>query len=245
MKVAILSDVHANSEALSAVLRDIDNQGITKILIAGDLIGYYYQPKNVLEILKDRDVIVCKGNHENLFEKWCSVSEAEQQQLKKKYGSGFKIAQYELTIDQKEWLFSLRHPVFEVIDGKHFCMAHGSPWNIDQYIYFDQIAQAEDKFGQLSEALDVVILGHTHYPGIKKIGQLMVINPGSVGQPRSGHLDDRQIGATVRAHWAIIETRDLTVSFKTTLYDASLLFQEIDAHDADNPYLKNVLCRTE
>lgn len=245
MKVAILSDIHGNLAAFKAVLHDIDSLNINKFLIAGDFVGYYYRVKGVLEALRSRDIIACRGNHEDIFQKWCTASVVEQKKLKDKYGSGLEVAHDELTVDQKEWLFSLKHPVFEIIDQKRFCVAHGAPWDIDEYVYFDRLEQLEDEFSQISEHADVIVLGHTHYPYVKKINNLTVINPGSVGQPRSGRLVNEKVDQIVRAHWAIIETTDLTVSLKTTFYDASLLFQEIDTYDFAHPYLKNVFYRTE
>ena len=68
MRIAFLSDVHANIDAFEAVLEVIDRESIDKIYIAGDLIGYYYHPDKVIDICMSRDDIYCiRGNHDLNF----------------------------------------------------------------------------------------------------------------------------------------------------------------------------------
>ena len=65
MKLAILSDIHANKFALDAVLQDIKEEAVQKIIIAGDLIGYYYWPCEVVSTcMNDKRILCIKGNHE-------------------------------------------------------------------------------------------------------------------------------------------------------------------------------------
>lgn len=245
MKIAVFSDIHANSIALTAVLNEVDRLGIVKIIVCGDLVGYYYRAKEVLNLLKDRDFVACRGNHEDLFYTWCTGSNQEKEVLKKKYGSCFQVAENELSCDQKSMLFSLKHPIFLEFDNRRFCVSHGTPWNINQYAYFDQIEKIEDDFLKHVPDVEMIFLGHTHYQGIKKIKNIVVVNPGSVGQPRSGTRYNNEGSKTARAQWAIVDTSDLNVSFITTLYNTDGLFEEIDRYEQDPLYLRKVLYRTD
>ena len=76
MKVAVISDVHANIYALRSVLHDLDKEGVENILVAGDLIGYYYWPSEVVKILMEDSRVHCiRGNHENILEETLNNNE--------------------------------------------------------------------------------------------------------------------------------------------------------------------------
>ena len=65
MQVALLADIHGNMDALEAVLNDADSKGIRTLAVCGDLVGYYYRIGDVLSALKERDAVMCRGNHED------------------------------------------------------------------------------------------------------------------------------------------------------------------------------------
>ena len=65
MKVAILADIHANIHALDAVLADCEKEAVSHFIVAGDLVGYYYWPQQVIQRLMHKTHITCiRGNHE-------------------------------------------------------------------------------------------------------------------------------------------------------------------------------------
>jgi len=78
------------------------------------------------------------------------------------------------------------------------------------------------------------VMGHTHYPMLKRIGSTAVINPGSVGQPR-----DRKPGAC----WALFDTKDHTIELRRENYDSSSLVRECQLRHPELPYLSEVLQR--
>ena len=68
MKIGVISDIHANIFALDNVLKEMSKYDVSKILVAGDLIGYYYWPKEVVSrLMTDEDVFCIAGNHEKLL----------------------------------------------------------------------------------------------------------------------------------------------------------------------------------
>lgn len=244
MQVAILSDIHGNAFALGAVLSEVKSLGINTLVIAGDFVGYYYNPQTVLEMLKPFNVYACRGNHEDLLQNWCSGTYETRQLLKNKYGSGYKIADETLNIEQTNWLYSLPHPMNCAINAVNFCIAHGSPWDINVYIYENNIAKYIDDFKKVTNNCDVIILGHSHYQLVQKIDNTLIINPGSVGQPRSGKVKEIVAPITTsRAQWAILDTENLEVKFETTRYECLDLLQQIEQYDPANEYLKTILTR--
>ena len=244
MKIALLSDIHGNALALEAVLNEVRCEQISTLLICGDFVGYYYNPDRVLNLIMPFNVVACRGNHEDLFKEWLVGSHDLKTQLTLKYGTGFQRAESILTKEQITWLDSLPHPSSWDLGEKKFLISHGCPWDINLYLYEDVIDNYVANFKALSAIYDVVVLGHSHCPFTKKIEKLIVINPGSVGQPRSGTFKETNT-TSARAQWAILDTHNMEIDFKTTIYDASLLFEEIDINDPSSNYLKKVLLRRE
>mgnify|MGYP003661192313 FL=1 len=79
MKVAVISDLHANIHALRVVLEDLDKENVSAILVAGDLIGYYYWPAEVVNLLMADERFICiRGNHENILHQVLGSEEAAQ-----------------------------------------------------------------------------------------------------------------------------------------------------------------------
>jgi putative phosphoesterase len=102
------------------------------------------------------------------------------------------------------------------IDGKHFLMCHGAPWDRDEYILASQVD--EDMLRE--NRIDILIMGHTHIPFVKKYSTGIVINPGSVGQPRDG--DPRAAGA-------MLDTETMEVTKLRVDYDIDVVADAIIA----------------
>lgn len=232
MKLALLADIHGNSDALEAVLRAANKEGVTKLLIAGDLVGYYYNADKVIEMLSSWDFKCVSGNHEKKFAEWLVGFDCETKFLK--YGSCYAEAEKKLTKAQVEFLLGLPDTLEFSVENKRVLLCHGSPWSNDEYLYPDMKQDKKDELSKISA--DVIIYGHTHYPFIHKNNNKLFLNPGSVGQPR-----DRKPGAC----WALWDTETNQVSLKREPYDMSDLLDSIRNIDPDLKYLSNVLIRTE
>lgn len=231
MKLALLGDVHGNDFALRTVLAAAASSGAESLLLTGDLVGYYFDPLKVLELLQPWNRYVVRGNHEDMLIAARSDS-AFLAQVDTRYGTGLRVAVEQLSEKQLDELCSLPHPLDLVIDGCRILLCHGSPWNNDQYIYPD--AQPELLSRCTVQEFDLVVLGHTHYPMQQVIGTTVVVNPGSVGQPRN-----RQPGA----HWALFDTANRSLEFHCEQYDSSGLVQECLQRHPELPYLAEVLIR--
>lgn len=231
MQIAILSDIHGNSDALSCVLDEAKLLDIKSLLIAGDFVNYYYNVDKVLDLLSLWNFEAISGNHESLLSSW--VNNDTREKIKKKYGSALGKTEKALTEKQINWLINLPEKKELIINNKSVLLCHGSPWDQDQYIYPDVEKNTIEKM--FLENKDIIIYGHTHYPIIHKKNHQIIVNPGSVGQTR-----DKIPGAC----WAIWNTGTNTINLKRTPYNTERLIKQCQVNDPNLPYLQTVLTRT-
>lgn len=232
-RIAVLADIHGNAEALESVLRSARKAGATELLVLGDLVGYYYQPERVLELLSGWSSTIIRGNHEDLLGEWLVGDPAVRHAMRSKFGSGFAACEERLSPAAMSWLGELPHPLPFSHDGTRALLAHGHPAAIDRYVYPDGV---EDALSEKDVGLaDLIWLAHTHYPMDATQSGVRICNPGSVGQPR-----DRD----PRASWAVWEPAANEVTWNRTSYDQSALLREIEKRDPDVSYLGHVLTRT-
>lgn len=178
MKIAIISDIHANIFGLRAVLADLPK--VDKILCAGDITGYYPFVNEVIEELNANNIISIRGNHDQYL-----INGKAPDDSTATIKDSAKTMKKLISLENLKFIKSLPEFLDIRIDNKRAMVFHGSPWNhLEERIYPDY--PNFDKFSKINA--DVVILGHTHYPFIKQIGDLTVVNPGSCGQPRDYNL---------------------------------------------------------
>ncbi len=232
MKLGLLGDIHGNDLALKSVLDSATKLGVEKLLITGDLIGYYFQPRKVMDLLSDWDKVIVRGNHEEML---ASVIDLPTllPAIENKYGVGLRVALEELSKEQMAEL--IRLPMTADIDANscHIILCHGSPWDTDQYVYPDASRDILEKC--TSHEVNMVVMGHTHYPMHRIIGATVLVNPGSVGQPRN-----KQPGAA----WAVFDTETKDVTFRNENYNIHLVVDEAIRRQPGLPYLAEVLVRT-
>lgn len=231
MKLALLGDIHGNCLALSVVLSAAKRHGVECLLITGDLVGYYFWPKEVLEMLSPWTMYVVRGNHEEMLS-MVGKNPNALLMINQKYGEGLRVALDTLSPMQLHWLENLPHPLRLQLGGCRILLCHGAPWDLGCYIYPDATFSLLEKCAAQGD--DLVILGHTHYAFKHRCGKTMVVNPGSVGQPR-----DRKPGA----HWALLDTATLEVTHFTENYDISEVVNYSRTFQPAMPYLAEVLCR--
>lgn len=231
MKVGVISDIHGNHYALEAVLKTAKKEGIEKLLVLGDIVGYYYHPELVLNMLSEWDYEIIKGNHEVLLQD-LKENKLDPEVLKEKYGRGHEQALINMDTKTQEWLFSLPEQKSIVIDAVSFQMNHGSPSSIDEYIYPDATIAQLEKCN--SVAHDFVLIGHSHYAFSYRCKNSTLINCGSVGQ-------SRQKGGL--AYWSVINTANKSFEIKATPYDVSDLLKEVQLFESKIGYSSKILQR--
>lgn len=194
MKCAVISDVHANLEALTAVLADIRKTDISEILFLGDAVGYGPDPEVCVKILSSECDLLIAGNHDHALVGLTSVLS---------FNPYAKAAmEWTRSVISAETVAVLKRLPFiaETPDGRMF-LAHSSPMEYTQWHYLSTPSDAALNFGFFKNRLCFV--GHSHKPSIFErlpAGDIIVkntesvfgnenryiINAGSVGQPRDG-----------------------------------------------------------
>jgi len=173
MSLVILSDIHSNYRFLKKIINEIDLLKVEDIYCLGDIIGYYDQPAECIDLLIERGVKCIKGNHEKYL-----LGEAHYNS-KNESLYGFFKQKRELKDKQVEFLSLLPDQRIETIRNNRFIFIHSLPQNTTKYIFnpykFDKT---------LLNKYDFYCSGHTHIPYILYINRTCVLNPGSVGQPR-------------------------------------------------------------
>ena len=231
MKVGVISDIHGNHYALEAVLKIAKQEGVEKLLILGDIVGYYYHPEIVLDMLSAWNYEIIKGNHEVILQD-LNENKIDPEHLKVKYGSGHEHALKKLSTETLQWLFELPTQKSVKINNVSFHLNHGSPSSLDEYLYPDAPLEKLEKCNSIDH--DFVLVGHSHYSFSYRCKHSILINCGSVGQSREN-------GGI--AYWALVNTRNSSFQIKTTLYDTLKLLEDVALFDPKREYLQNILKR--
>ncbi len=231
MKIAIISDIHGNHYALEAVLKEAQSLEVEHLFILGDFVGYYYHPDIVLQYLKDWPKDMIKGNHEILMANAAENNE-NLRKIIEEYGFGIEIALEILDKKTRNKLINLKVRKSIELDNIKFELCHGSPWDVNLYIYPD--SDIENLKRCAIEGVDFVFIGHTHHHFIYHHNNSIIANVGSVGQ-------NREKGGL--ASWVLLNTTNRTLIFKHTPYSTSELIKEIKIHDKNNQYIIDVLKR--
>ena len=231
MKIAIMSDVHGNYDSFQQAISYINNQKVDVLFFLGDLVGYYYESLLIIdELMKLENLVIVLGNHDYMFlEMYNSKNKQLIRNYRKKYGSSFDEFFVKVSKDQINFLASIPISKKVEIDGVKFVLIHGGPSDpLYQRIYPDTLV---DDFNVIDA--DVVLLGHTHYRMNRVDGSKVIINPGSLGQPRDGKA----------ASFVIYDTTTKESVFVDVEFDIIHLKEQVKSRSSEPSYLINVLNR--
>lgn len=229
MLLTILSDIHANLEALQAVLDDARRaapEGAPMICL-GDMIGYGADPEAVLNLLRERGALAVMGNHE-----MGAADASTRERFNPQAWKAIRWAWRRLSPANLEWIKSL--PDHLCVEGCRF--VHGLPPDeIDTYLFQASSGEVEAILSSLPET--VCFIGHTHQLRLVSLldGELVnkrlddgrrvldasgrhLVNAGSVGQPRDGD---------PRAKYCLYDTDTHTLTVRSVVYDARTAARKI------------------
>jgi putative phosphoesterase len=226
----MLSDIHGNRGALHAMLEAARKAQVEHLLIAGDLVGYYYDAAGVLAELAPWARTVIGGNHERLLRE-ARQDPASADSYRRRYGSALDVALETMTPEDADWLCALPAQAEVELGGAHFLLCHGSPNDQDEYVYPTADVAT---IARCLRTGRVVVSGHTHYPMIAAGKDALLVNAGSVGQARD-------FGGF--ASWALFDTDTRLVAPQRSEYAVSALQDEVRRRDPHLPYLADVLVR--
>jgi predicted phosphodiesterase len=222
-RIAIISDIHGNLEALEAVFKAIENEAADYVVHLGDLVGYNANPRECLQLLQARRAMSILGNHDfGVIE----PESAESFNVLAFQALAYSIRQ--LADQDRRYLLSL--PRTEVLWDRYL-LCHGTPENLETYIL--NVFQAKRIFNLLLgyySGVRVCFYGHTHLQTVwasdprgkvfspahdadtltLEADHHYLINPGSVGQPRQ---------RDNRARYLLFDTDRETVVFRAVSYD--------------------------
>jgi putative phosphoesterase len=200
VKLARISDVHANIVALGAVLEDMEHRGVDTILCAGDVVGYYPNPVETIAAFRARRIISIQGNHDR------AVLSAGDADLNPMASSAVMWTAGHIDAPSREYLRTLPRSLRAEMGGVRIAVYHGAPFDDDHYIFEDE---ASEELLRMA-GCDLLVLGHTHVPFIRRHSRGIIVNPGSVGQPRDGDPD---------ASYAIFDTERRRAAYFRVPYD--------------------------
>jgi putative phosphoesterase len=220
MKVGVISDVHGNRVALATVLEDMP--AVDDLLCAGDVVGYNPWPAECVDALRgvgelgpdvrqrlrdDRAAVpTVAGNHDR------AVVNGTPFGFNRMAQAGVEYARDRLSETQLSWLDGL--PTERTGYDGRVKVVHGHPDDPDHYTYPDEFDPA------LLADEDVLIMGHTHHQAAETYDEGIVLNPGSVGQPRDGD---------PRAGYAVLDLDAMTVDLHRVEYDVDAVRDAVDA----------------
>lgn len=225
MKYAILGDIHANLEALQAVLDDAEQQGVTDFASTGDVIGYNADPKACLQIVRGLKCKVVQGNHD-----YYAGGNESMELFTSRARKSIQWTRKQLSLLDRKYLRQL--PM--IMDVENFTIVHSSLSNPHRWNYIFKSKAAEANFR--NQFNQVCFFGHTHVPlafakssGIEigfyetleiRPGMQYLINVGSVGQPR-----DRN----PKSAYVIYDQEAQTVTMRRVEYDIETTQKKIRA----------------
>ncbi len=250
--LAIISDIHSNLEALTAVLADIRSRGAEDIICLGDVVGYGPNPGQCLDLIMENCSDVIMGNHD-----WAVLYEPNKFNPSAEAAAYWTRRQLENETDPaavaRRWKFLGNREIkltktsqdFQQLGFREMVFAHGSPRRpVNEYLFPDDIYNSPNKItGAMSLFSHLCFVGHTHVPGVftesvdfyspKDLNDVYdvaeakaLINVGSVGQPR-----DRDN----RAGYVLVESDKIT--FVRVKYDWEKTRDKVEARLALDNHL--------
>lgn len=186
MKIAFIADIHANIFALKKVLKDIEKQNVDKIICLGDLVGYAPYPNEVINLIKEKNILTIQGNYDESTGEELMVCGCDYESQKETENANKSLfwTQEEVSEENKKWLAELPKEKKIEIEGWNLYLVHGSPRKNNEYLYADskEVKEIAKNF-----EFDVLLSGHTHLPYFKVINEKYIVNAGSAGKPKHGN----------------------------------------------------------
>lgn len=162
MLIGVISDIHGNARALSEAFRLMGP--VDEVFCLGDAISQNAFSNEVIALLRERRALMIRGNHEEAF--FSPVGEAARSAA-------------DIDAQLMAWLEAqpLRQEVLR--SDRRILMVHSTPWPSGG----DYVSPHHPDFRRFAESsADIVLCGHTHQPFVRRVGDVLVVNPGSVGQ---------------------------------------------------------------
>lgn len=226
-KIAVISDIHGNLEALKAVIKDIKNESCDMVICLGDIIAKGYHLHECIDLVKEISDVVIQGNCDYFFSNFTKADNSKNDAR----------LQYNIsrtTLEDREYLKSLPYSYDLLISGNIVRFYHATPTKIDGFVgdmenldtYYNMFLPSTKTS---SDIADVVLYGHIHKAFVKKLYNRTLINVGSVGNNFEVYRDCKRNASnakTTKACYVILkgelnskEEGPLSYEFREIPYD--------------------------
>ena len=214
MKLAVLSDIHGNQIAFDAVLRDIEKEKISHIIILGDHITDFPQEtKNVIKTIRSITNFALKGNREIV------INGVEDGQKYQQFLATY-LTYKELSVEELNYINTLPEQISLYFnENVTIRCVHGSPFSAFEHIYENEDKKNIEILDKIQER--ILLCGHTHEQWYKNINNKLILNPGSVGINFSG-------SKTAQYGIVHIENNKIRIELKNIEYDFNLFKKSCD-----------------
>lgn len=237
MKLALLSDIHANLPALEAAFANIDLCEPDAVYCLGDLVGYNVWPNEVIHIIQNRKIATLAGNHDLKVPKRGKEMEA----------TGKNYAYSIVGEQEKEYLLTLpAHIRLEFqFNGEKLSVlfVHGSPRSVNEYLLEDMEESLLSEIMQEANA-DILCFGHSHKPYHRIINTGVngenyfrhAINIGSVGKPKDNNPKGCYVLLTINADCSVTNKETLQIDFIRFEYDVEKAAKAVEESPLPNEF---------
>jgi len=233
MKVAILGDVHANLQALKAVLADISSRRVDAVWNVGDFVGYGANPEEVVVLLGNCADVNTIGNYDRKVLKYPSKKAKWRSSKNAEKLSAFKYAWKHLSEASRRYLASLPAEARLTACGRRVLLVHGSPESDEEPLTDETDERRLAELAEMCDA-DVVVCGHAHRAMCRQVGGVLFVNTGSVGRPEGS--DRRACYATME-----IDADHISVEHHRVEYDVDQAVAAIRASGQSEAFAQMVL----
>ena len=227
MKIAIISDIHGNLEALKTTFEDIEKRNVDKIICLGDIIMKGVHSRECLQLVREKCDIVLRGNCDRHFsQEHENINEFPEQEQKR-----IKWMKSTLSEDDRKYLYNLPYSYEFYMSGSLVRLFHAMP-DVDNraVLNVDSIETKLKMFYPSTNTVsqnvaDVIIYGHIHHPYLDRLYNKTLINIGSVGNSFDAIRNpekDSNVLETTKANYLIIEGE-----FGSKEYNSEISYQFI------------------
>jgi putative phosphoesterase len=231
MRIGIFSDIHGNQYAFHSFIKLLPSLGLDELIFCGDLFGYYYGQAEIIDqLINLKNIHWILGNHDKYFLELVdgrkNISDLEQ-----KYGSSYRRICGKISASVINIINDLPLKKNLTIEGISIEVLHGVPSDILE----GRLYPKDDPEKYAPYDADILVMGHTHFRMVKYWNKTLLLNSGSLGQPR----DIFPSGIMV------LTLPEKRVEFVDVLYDKEMLVREIVLNDPKNKKLIEILFRSK
>ena len=213
MKIILISDIHANAFYFREFFNTIARESYDRIICLGDLVGYYDEPNEVIDLCRQYNIECIKGNHEEYLFGTLKYKESQEHIYR------IKLHRDILSFDNKKYLKELPSEIIITDDSVSIYCTHALPANSAKYLY-----NPSEILDEYIQGYDYYCSGHTHIPYIQYTHGTCVVNPGSIGQPRD---------YTSEPSYVIIDLLKKEVLIKKIRVDTDIYIEKLQEKNID------------